>query len=99
MESKCTQKGCDRDAYAKGLCVAHYFRKRRGSSSREPVRGEAGAAMATLSSRVSIEAKTELERRAKSDGVSTYNLTSKILEDNARASIARAARAKRGGAR
>ena len=34
----CILEGCDRLRYRKDLCVGHYFRKRRGVSSEEPLR-------------------------------------------------------------
>jgi hypothetical protein len=57
----CTEGGCPRAAYAKGLCQAHYFQTRRAEERGEepelrPVRG-GEPAREVLSMRVSPEAK------------------------------------------
>ena len=41
MKGQCSADGCERAVHAKGLCLPHYWRQRRGMESGEPIRKRA----------------------------------------------------------
>ncbi len=77
----CNEKGCDRVVVAKGLCITHYYRKRRGSTRANPEVRVYDAALVMLRTKVRPELHAALEREAKDTKSSTYEVVRQILEE------------------
>lgn len=62
MSTKCSIKGCDRDAYAKGYCSGHYKRQHRDprADMTVPLREDRGE-LAEVNVRVPVHVRAALE--------------------------------------